>query len=125
MHLVATDIYTHLYYSFASVDPNTFHIKPWDDADIPSMKEFTALKSSALQTWIAVGGYTFSDPGPTHTTWSNLCASAQARAAFIQSAKEFMLEYGFQGVVSIPLPLHTLPPILCEMSFPSSLEMVI
>ncbi|EMR68912.1 putative oviduct-specific glyco protein [Eutypa lata UCREL1] len=95
---IATDIYTHLYYSFASVDPNTFHIKPWDDADIPSMKEFTALKSSALQTWIAVGGYTFSDPGPTHTTWSDLCASAQARAAFIQSTKEFMLKYGFQGV---------------------------
>jgi chitinase len=105
VHPVATDIYTHLYFSFASIDPSTFKIKPWEEADIALIKEFTKLKTAKLQTWIAVGGYTFNDPGPTHTTWSDLCASAQARAAFIQSTKDFMLEYGFQGVVS---PFHIL-----------------
>ncbi len=33
------------------------------------MKEFTALKTAKMQTWIAVGGFDFSDPGKTRTTW--------------------------------------------------------
>jgi hypothetical protein len=65
------------------------------------MKEFTALKSSKLQTWIAVGGYDFSDKGKTHTTWSDMCSTQAGRAAFIQSTISFMDEYGFQGLVSL------------------------
>ncbi|KAF5845875.1 hypothetical protein GGP41_008376 [Bipolaris sorokiniana] len=87
--------YTHLFFSFASIDPKTFRIRPWDDADIPLMKEFTALDTN---TWIAVGGYTFSDEGNTHTTWSDLCSTRENRAAFIQSTAEFMDKYGFTGV---------------------------
>jgi chitinase len=60
------------------------------------MKEFTALKSNKLQTWIAVGGYDFSDKG---TTWSDMCSTQASRAAFIQSTISFMDEYGFQGLV--------------------------
>ncbi|CAN9141178.1 unnamed protein product [Alternaria alternata] len=87
--------YTHLFFSFASIDPNTFRIRPWDDADIPLMEDFTALNTN---TWIAVGGYTFSDNGTTHTTWSDLCSTAENRAAFIQSTADFMDKYGFTGV---------------------------
>ncbi|XP_014554338.1 glycoside hydrolase family 18 protein, partial [Bipolaris victoriae FI3] len=87
--------YTHLFFSFASIDPKTFRIRPWDDADIPLMKDFTALDTN---TWIAVGGYTFSDEGNTHTTWSDLCSTRENRAAFIQSTAEFMDKYGFTGV---------------------------
>jgi len=64
-----TEAYTHLYFSFASIDPNSFKITPANPADVDMFTEFTALKSSKLQTWIAIGGYDFSDPGPTHTTW--------------------------------------------------------
>ena len=64
-----TDDYTHLYFAFASIDPNTFQITPADAADVAMYDEFTALKSPKLQTWIAVGGFDFSEPGPTHTTW--------------------------------------------------------
>lgn len=62
--------------------------------------EFTALHRNGAgpQTWIAVGGFDFSDPGPTHTTWSDLCASKANRAAFIASVKAYMDKYGFQGV---------------------------
>jgi len=87
--------YTHLFFSFASINPNTFRIRPWDDADIPLMEDFTALNTN---TWIAVGGYTFSNNGTTHTTWSDLCSTAENRAAFIQSTADFMDKYGFTGV---------------------------
>jgi chitinase len=34
------------------------------------MQEFTSLASSKLKTWIAVGGFDFSNPeAATHKTW--------------------------------------------------------
>ena len=63
------------------------------------MREFTGLATNGLQTWIAVGGFDFSDEGtPTHTTWSDVCATRARRAAFIDSVEAYMDEYGFQGV---------------------------
>lgn len=63
------------------------------------MADFTALKSSSLETWVAVGGFDFSDnTTATHTTWSDLCADAGHRASFISSTKDFMKAYGFQGI---------------------------
>ncbi|KAI8265154.1 glycoside hydrolase family 18 [Colletotrichum sp. SAR11_239] len=96
---IKTAGYSHLYFAFASIDPASFAVIPAQAADEPLMREFTALKKSSLQTWIAVGGYDFSDKGrSTHTTWHDLCASPAARAAFIASGKTFMDKYGFQGM---------------------------
>lgn len=66
---INTKGYTHLNFAFASVDPVSFVVVPANAGDVELMLAFTALKSSSLQTWIAVGGYGFSDPGPTHNTW--------------------------------------------------------
>ncbi|KAK4120516.1 hypothetical protein N657DRAFT_625063 [Parathielavia appendiculata] len=91
--------YTHLFYSFASIDPATYRIAPAHADDQAMMREFTSLAKDGLQTWIAIGGFDFSDPGtPTHTTWSDICATKARRAAFINSVREYMDEYGFQGV---------------------------
>ena len=51
-----------------------------------------------LQTWIAVGGFDFSDVGPTRTTWSDMASSPVNRGAFIGSLVAFMNLYGFDGV---------------------------
>jgi chitinase len=73
MKLKPSDIntkgYTQLNFAFASVDPASFVVLPADQADEELMYAFTALKTSSLKTWIAVGGYGFSDPGPTQHTW--------------------------------------------------------
>jgi chitinase len=63
--------YTHLYYAFASIDPVTFQVTPAHPDDDAMMKEFTSLsRTGNLKTWIAIGGFDFSDPGtPTHSTW--------------------------------------------------------
>ncbi len=92
--------YTHLFYSFASINPATYRIAPAHADDSAMMREFTGLaKPGGLQTWIAIGGFDFSDEGtPTHTTWSDVCATQARRAAFINSVKDYMDEYGFQGV---------------------------
>ncbi|KAH7304503.1 glycoside hydrolase superfamily [Rhexocercosporidium sp. MPI-PUGE-AT-0058] len=90
--------YTHLFYSFAFIDPVTFHITAAHADDEAMMKEFTSLAKTGLQTWIAIGGFDFSDPGPTHTTWSDMVSTKANRAAFISSVETYMKTYGFHGV---------------------------
>jgi chitinase len=66
-----SDGFTHLFFSFATIDPDTFQVAPAHPDDIPMMREFIDLsKGGKLQTWIAVGGFDFSNPNTTtHTTW--------------------------------------------------------
>ena len=44
-------------------DASTFQVGPSSPDDVPLYTDFTGLKTSGLQTWIAVGGFDFSDPG--------------------------------------------------------------
>ncbi|KAF6841708.1 hypothetical protein CPLU01_00380 [Colletotrichum plurivorum] len=88
---------THLFYSFAFFHPTTFEMMPMHEGDIPLYGEFTALKRNGLQTWIAIGGWSFNDPGATETAFSDMVSTAANRAAFISSLLEFMEAYGFQG----------------------------
>ncbi|KPM40559.1 hypothetical protein AK830_g5976 [Neonectria ditissima] len=92
--------FTHLFYSFAFIDPTSFKVVPAHDDDPKQMREFTALsKDGKLKTWIAIGGFDFSNPeAKTHHTWSDMVSTKVNRAAFITSVQEYMDEYGFQGV---------------------------
>ncbi|RYP14211.1 hypothetical protein DL765_006531 [Monosporascus sp. GIB2] len=88
---------THLFYAFIFFDPVTFGIIAMHENDVPQYSEFTALAGNGLQTWVAVGGWSFSDPGPFHHAWSDMVSTQANRAAFIRSLIAFMEEYGFQG----------------------------
>ncbi|RVD89613.1 Glycoside hydrolase family 18 [Arthrobotrys flagrans] len=92
-----TNGFTQLNLAFASINPSTLEVIPWDPSDEPYYYSFTNLKSATLQTWISVGGFDFSDPGPTHTTWSDMVSSAANRQKFISSLLNFMARYKFQG----------------------------
>ncbi|KAI4089159.1 MAG: hypothetical protein LQ339_008601 [Xanthoria mediterranea] len=61
---------------------------------------FTGLKSKSpgLHTWISVGGWSFTDPGPTRTAFSSLAGNAGNRHTFISGLINFMDTYGFDGV---------------------------
>jgi chitinase len=63
--------YTHLFFSFGFIDPNTFSLVPAHPDDVALMKDFTNLsKDRDVKTWIAVGGFDFSNPkAATHKTW--------------------------------------------------------
>jgi chitinase len=95
---IDTDGLTHLNFAFASIDPTNFNIVPIDPGDLALYSQFTTLKSADLQTWIAIGGFDFSSPGPTHTTWSDVASTSMSRAAFISSLIDFMTKWGFEGV---------------------------
>lgn len=70
---------THLYFAFAIFNPSNFAVTPVDASDVPVYTEFTALKTSSLQTWIAIGGFDFSNIGATRTTWSVVLTWLQAQ----------------------------------------------
>ncbi|KAJ4112426.1 hypothetical protein NW765_015497 [Fusarium oxysporum] len=89
--------FTHLYGAFITIDLDTVAVKPWHEDDMKLYKEFTGLKKKGLETWIAIGGWTFNDSRPTRTTFSNLSASLAHRARFIKSLTSLLDEYGFQA----------------------------
>ena len=94
------------------------------DANAASLySRFTGLKGKApsLQTWISVGGWSFTDrkhpslskthcvdqalliidnsvAGPTRTAFSSLAGSPSNRQTFISGVIKFMDTYGFDGV---------------------------
>ncbi|OAL04713.1 glycoside hydrolase, partial [Phaeosphaeriaceae sp. SRC1lsM3a] len=88
---------THLVLSFATIDPATFKVGPMNPDDDNIYKQFMALPDN-VSKWIGIGGYEFTDSGPTQHTWSDMTASQQNRKAFIDSLKEFCSEWGFKGV---------------------------
>ncbi|RFU25496.1 hypothetical protein B7463_g10848, partial [Scytalidium lignicola] len=92
--------YTHLNYAFLSIDPNSFEIVPASSEEEPLYSRFTALKNlkPGLKTWLSIGGWSFNDPGPTQTTFSQLAASSSAQATFFSSLLSFMSTHGFDGV---------------------------
>ena len=94
--------YTHLIYTFASINSN-FQLEPWDGdytTEVSKFRAFTNLKKTNpnLKTLIAVGGWTFNDPGPTLTRFSDTASTAARRAAFAKSCVDFCRTYNFDGV---------------------------
>ena len=60
-------------------------------------KEFLALPGS-VEKHIGIGGFEFSDPGTTRHTWSEMTGTPENRKAFIDSLKEFLATWKFQGI---------------------------
>ena len=94
------DGFTHINFAFSFFDPSSFEISPMDSNGGSLYSRFTALKGrqSGLQTWISVGGWSFTDPGPTREAFSDMVSTAGNRQKFIQGLIKFMDTYGFDGV---------------------------
>ncbi|OGM41754.1 bacteriodes thetaiotaomicron symbiotic chitinase [Aspergillus bombycis] len=87
--------WTHLYYSFAGIDPSDFTITTTNANDKTHWPKFTALKKKkpSLKTYISVGGW---DVGGR--VFSDMVRFPGTRKAFIDSAISMMTEYGFDGI---------------------------
>lgn len=95
-------IYSHIYFAFGSINPDTFEVIPGADGD-----EALYTKLSALQTrdatqkfWLSIGGWTFTDSDQaTATTFSDLAAAdITHQNVFFSSLTLFMTTWGFSGV---------------------------
>ena len=94
--MIKTEKYTHLIWAFAEIDPTTFKAVAADPIHETLWRDFTALKSSKLQTWIGIGGFDFTTANPH--AWSQMVSTAANRQSFITSLVDMMNQFGFQGV---------------------------
>jgi len=86
--------YTHLAYCFASIDVDG-KLEPWAgdfNGEVQQYADFNAIKSTYpdLKTMIAVGGWTFNDPGATQTRFSDVASTPESRATFAASVVDFL-----------------------------------
>ncbi|KAI5244028.1 glycoside hydrolase [Aureobasidium subglaciale] len=94
------DGFTHINFAFSFFDASSFEITSMDANAASLYSRFAALKEkkNGLQAWISVGGWSFTDPGPTQKAFSNMVSSQSNRAKFIGNLRQFMDTYGFDGV---------------------------
>ncbi|PYH48038.1 uncharacterized protein BP01DRAFT_313070, partial [Aspergillus saccharolyticus JOP 1030-1] len=99
---VPQGVYTHLYFAFGSINPDTFEVIPAEQSDEALYPQLEALQIRDLdqELWLSIGGWDFSDSDePTATTFSDLAAAdSTTQAAFFKSLINFMSTYGFTGV---------------------------
>lgn len=93
-------VYTHINFAFASIDPKSFKIVPSAKGDPDLYRQLTQkkLNDPNLKVFIAIGGWTFNDPGPTATTFSDIARSEANQRTFIVSLISFINTYNFDGV---------------------------
>lgn len=98
--MIPTGVYTHLNYAFAIIDPETYSVMATNDDETDLMKRLVALKRSdpSLKVNIAIGGWSFNDPGATTTVFSDLAASTDKQNKFFASLNSLLSTYGFDGV---------------------------
>ncbi|CAH1792706.1 unnamed protein product [Owenia fusiformis] len=89
---------THLMYSFGVIDATTFEIIPYewnDDGPGGLYEQFNNLKNQnpELKTLLAIGGWNFG-----MDVVSDMMATTQTRAAFINSALTFLRSRNFDGL---------------------------
>lgn len=95
-------VYSHIYFAFGTIDPDTFEVLPASANDEQLYTELASLQGRDLgqEMWLSIGGWTFSDAGePTATTFSDLAAAdITYQNVFFASLTLFMTTWGFTGV---------------------------
>lgn len=97
---VPVHLLTHLNVAFGFITPDTFQITNMDGVPPQIYKAAGNLKARnpGLKISIALGGWSFSDPGPWEKVFPSMVSSAENRATFITNLLGFFSEYGYDGV---------------------------
>jgi chitinase len=96
---IPVEFLTHLIFAFAFVSDGDFRITNMPDVPAKAFGEVTDMKQKNpnMKVLIALGGWTFNDPGPNQMTFSNAASTAANRKKFINNLMGFMSQYGFDG----------------------------
>jgi chitinase len=90
--------YTHILFSYVTVNPETYEIWPGNDEDILKRIRSISLIQPDIKIWVAVGGWSSDNPKPTQTMFSEIPASAENSEAFLDSLVRFMNSYKLHGI---------------------------
>ncbi|KAL2759723.1 glycoside hydrolase family 18 protein [Sodiomyces alcalophilus JCM 7366] len=96
---IPVHLLTHLFVAYAYINSD-FQITNMDGVDPSLYKDVGNVKSRNpnLKLVIALGGWSFSDPGPWQDIFPDLASTKANRAQFIENLIGFMSQYGYDGV---------------------------
>ncbi|KAF6785553.1 chitinase [Colletotrichum sojae] len=96
---IPVHLLTHLFVSFGYIN-DAFQVTNMDGIDPGLYKSIGNVKARnpSLKVVIALGGWTFSDPGPWQKVFPALASTKENRATFIPNLVGFLSEYGYDGV---------------------------
>ena len=93
---IDTTLFTHLYYAFAYMDPDSYNITTHPDDTSGYIATFSATvhaANPAIKTLLSIGG-----GGADPSSFSAMAASPERRAKFINSSIAFARKFGFDGL---------------------------
>ncbi|KAM5357977.1 hypothetical protein ACJZ2D_015720 [Fusarium nematophilum] len=93
-------LYTHINFAFGTINPKTFALEAntLEDKAMYERLMFLKKKDKRLKIYLAIGGWTFNNPGPTANVFSDLAASNDNQAKFFNSLQSFMATHKFDGL---------------------------
>ncbi|KAL6354004.1 hypothetical protein LRP88_12635 [Fusarium phalaenopsidis] len=93
-------LYTHINFAFGTINPKTFALEAntLEDKAMYERLMFLKKKDKRLKIYLAIGGWTFNDPGPTANVFSDLAASNDNQQKFFNSLQSFMAKHKFDGL---------------------------
>ncbi|KAM5351163.1 hypothetical protein ACJ41O_003886 [Fusarium nematophilum] len=93
-------LYTHINFAFGTINPSTFQIEANEREDQDMYQRLMLLKNKDknLKIYLAIGGWTFNDPGPTAKVFSDLAALPARQRVFFNSVVDFMAKHKFDGL---------------------------
>ncbi|RMJ03310.1 hypothetical protein CDV36_015165 [Fusarium kuroshium] len=93
-------LYTHINFAFGNINPKTFALEAntLEDKVMYERLMFLKKKDKRLKIYLAIGGWTFNDPGPTANVFSDLAASKDNQEKFFNSLQSFMAKHKFDGL---------------------------
>lgn len=96
---IPVSMLTHLNVAFGYITQD-FQITNMDGVSTTMYKNAAAVKSKNpnLKVLIALGGWSFSDPGSWQSVFPTLASTAANRATFINNLLGWLSEYGYDGV---------------------------
>lgn len=92
--------YTHIIFSFATINPSTFKVSAGNYQTEHIMSRIWVIKflQADIKIWVGLGGWSFNNLGTTQTTFSDIASSATNTNIFLDSLVQMMNEYRFDGV---------------------------
>ncbi|KAI9356574.1 glycoside hydrolase superfamily [Zopfochytrium polystomum] len=86
------NLYTHVIYAFAGVGADgSLDVPPSDDATIKTM---VSANNGQAKLMLSVGGWAFSDPGPTQGRFAAMVSSTTGINRFCSSAVNYLTSRG-------------------------------
>ncbi|KAJ6001245.1 hypothetical protein N7522_006472 [Penicillium canescens] len=96
---IPVDLLTHLNIAFGYISQD-YRVTSMDglSSDVYKVVGNLKARNPALKIMIAIGGWTFSDPGQYQSVFPTMVSNEANRATFIQNLLGFLIEYGYDGV---------------------------